>query len=168
MRLETGERRAFTLLEILLALALIALLATVFIGASSALLSDKPLSPDDQFWRVVSQSRKSALENERDVLVSIDPKTRSFVLNDGTASQSIPITGPRDLVAEFLSTQTDASAILLGGNLVETATLPSVTFFSDGTCSPFRVQFRVSGGSHVLSIDPWTCAPMLSTADDKA
>jgi general secretion pathway protein H len=164
---ETGEARGFTLLEILLALALIALLATVFVGASSALLSDKPRSLDDQFWKLCATARQSALESQRDLLVGFDGKTRSFVLNDGGAIRTIPVTGPPDLVVEFFPADRDASTMLIGGMVVQTSPIPNVTFYADGTCTPFRVQLRTSGGAHVLDLDPWTCAPVLPPVDAK-
>jgi hypothetical protein len=52
--------------------------------------------------------------------------------------------------------------------LMESQAIPSVTFFSDGTCTPFRVQFVRGTGTSVLSIDPWTCAPVLKPNDPNA
>jgi hypothetical protein len=43
--------------------------------------------------------------------------------------------------------------------------MPSVTFYDDGTCTPFRVQLRTNAGAHMLTIDPWTCAPVLTKSD---
>ena len=34
-------------------------------------------------------------------------------------------------------------------------------FYPDGTCTAFRVQFRVGANAWQLAIDPWTCAPVL-------
>jgi general secretion pathway protein H len=160
-----GDARGFTLLEILLALALIALLATVFVGASSALLADKPRSLDDQFWKLCGEARKTALERQHDLQVSFDPKTRSFLLNDGESARTIPVTGPADLAIDFLAADRDASTILIGGTVIQTSPLPAVTFYSDGTCTPFRVQFRANGAAHTLDLDPWTCAPILAPLD---
>ena len=58
--------------------------------------------------------------------------------------------------------------ILLGGVAVETQTLPFVTFYSDGTCTPFRAQIQRNGGVTALAIDPWTCAAVLAPADPNA
>jgi general secretion pathway protein H len=55
--------------------------------------------------------------------------------------------------------------VLIGGTVVETEPLAAVTFYNDGTCTPFRVQLRANGAAHILSIDPWTCAPVLSKSD---
>ena len=162
----TGERRAFTLIEILLVLAIIALLATIFIGGSSALLADKALTPDEQFWKACSEARKEAIGEQKSVILSVDPKTRSFVLNDGAQVQAFPLVGPQDLVIDFHPVQSDtSSSILVGGTIVETEPLASVTFYDDGTCTPFRAQVRASGSAHLLTIDPWTCAPELRKAD---
>jgi len=162
----TGDRGGFTLVEILLALALVGLLSWIFIGGSTALLAGKAPSPDEQFWRVCASARKQALEGQRSVILTFDPKARGFVLNDGTKVQSTPMAGPDDLVVDFHPAPSDSSSSsLIGGTLVETEPLASVTFFSDGTCTPFRAQFRSGGGAHLLSIDPWTCAPVLSQSD---
>jgi prepilin-type N-terminal cleavage/methylation domain-containing protein len=162
----TGERGGFTLIEILLALALIALLATIFIGGSSALIADQALSPDEQFWKACARARKEALDERKSVILSFDSKNRAFLLNDGDQQNELPLTGPDDLVVDFHPVQSDSSSsVLSGGTLVETEPLTSVTFYDDGTCTPFRVQIRSKGGAHMLSIDPWTCAPVLSKSD---
>lgn len=54
------------------------------------------------------------------------------------------------------------SSMLVGGQLVETQTIPFVTFYRDGTCSPFRLQIKTRNGTRILEIDPWTCAQMLN------
>jgi len=162
----TGDRGGFTLIEILLALALVLLLGTIFVSGTNSLLADRGSSPDEQFWKACAQARKEALEEQRSVVLSFDPKTRSFVLNDGTEAKAIPVKGPEDLVIDFHPAQSDASSsALIGGVLVETQPLVSVTFYEDGTCTPFRVQLRTRDGAHLLSIDPWTCAPVLTKPD---
>ena len=42
---------------------------------------------------------------------------------------------------------------------------PQVIFYPDGTCTPFRVQFRMPDRASVLTIDPWTCAEVLPPKD---
>jgi len=54
---------------------------------------------------------------------------------------------------------------LIGGQLVESERIESVSFYPDGTCAPFRVQFRTTGPAKVIAIDPWTCAAMLLEED---
>lgn len=160
---ETGERGGFTLVEVLLVVALIALLSTIFIGGSSALLTDKAPSPDAQFWTACGAARGEALGEGKSVIMTFDQKTRDFVLNDGTAKKEMPLVGPDDMVIDFHPADSPSGSLsLIGGTLVETEPLASVTFYNDGTCTPFRVQIRSKLGAHVLAIDPWTCAQVLS------
>ncbi len=151
----------FTLLEILLAIALMGLLAAVLVTGSVNLLSDKPATPEAVFWQAVQQSRTAALTAEREVRLSFDPKQQAFVLDDGAAPLALPVPVVRELTVDFLSAQPGQSSVLIGGELVDTKTVPAVTFYPDGTCSPFRAQFRAGGAAKVLSIDPWTCAQVL-------
>ena len=159
-----SERAGFTLLEVLLVLALLALLAGVLIGGSSALLSQKTPSLDEIFWNVAQEARHTALQTSRDVHLRFEPKEKAFILDDGLAPRSFPVSssGSSDISVDFLSTQKNGGTMLLGGTIVETQPLPTgVTFYDDGTCTPFRVQFRADGGAHILAIDPWTCAAIL-------
>jgi general secretion pathway protein H len=163
---ETGDRAGFTLLEILLVIALIGLMGTIFIGGSQAMLNDKGRSLDDQFWQASAQARKTALEDRQSVILTYDAKTRAFGLADGLRKSSIPVTGPEDLAIDFHPAQVQSgSETLVGGTLVETEPMSSVTYYNDGTCTPFRVQIRANNAAHLLSIDPWTCAPVLSASD---
>jgi len=165
----TGERRGFTLIEVLLAIALVGLLSWIFVGASNTLFADKGLSPDEQFWAACAAARKAALEGRRSVLLTVetkDPKTRAYYLNDGASKVALPLSGPDDLVVDFHPLQSDASSSsLIGGTLVETQPLAAATFYNDGTCTPFRAQVRTAGGAHLLAVDPWTCAPELPRSD---
>ena len=166
---ETGDSAGFTLLEVLLVLALIGLMGTIFIGGSQAMLGDKDKSLDEQFWIACTAARKQALEDRQSVLLSYDPKTRGFVFSEGAGRKSLPVTGPQDLVIDFHPAQpSSGSEVLVGGTLVETEPMASVTFYDDGTCTPFRAQIRANGAAHLLSIDPWTCAPVLGPTDAKS
>jgi prepilin-type N-terminal cleavage/methylation domain-containing protein len=166
LQFSPASTRAFTLLEILLALALIALLAGALIGGSSALLTEKPVSADDVFWSTVQAARKAALNSQQDVSLRYDEKAKAFTLTGPNAAVvgSFPLPNPAaDLLVEFLSTQRTGGLILLGGTVVETEPLTGgVTFYSDGTCTAFRLQIRVNGGAHIIAIDPWTCSPVIT------
>jgi general secretion pathway protein H len=166
-------RRAFTILELLLALAIIALLGTVLIGGSAQLLNDKPASADDVFWKAVQEARKDALKSGNEVrLTFVDDKDKgkAFIVTDGTTPQPFPLppTTSVDLAVSFLTTQKGASAVLVAGQMVETQTIPAVIFYGDGTCTAFRAQFQRGGSTHLVAIDPWTCAPMLTPPDPNA
>jgi prepilin-type N-terminal cleavage/methylation domain-containing protein len=161
----TGEPRGFTLVEILLALALVGLLSWIFVGGSTALLASEDSSPDDQFWKACGLARKAALTSQHDVLLSFDPKAKGFVLDDAGSKTTIPVKGDKDLVIDLHPAPSETSSLtLIGGTVVDTSQLAAAVFYSDGTCTNFRVQIRNTLGAHMLAVDPWTCAPMLSNA----
>ena len=181
---------AFTLIEILLVLAIAAMMTTVFAIGYSKLADTKPATPDDVFWATVTAARKQALISGREVRLSYMPadtgndaaSTASLVMTwdntDNTSATADPADpdnpappGERqfpfekmgDVLLEFLSTQKGTQSILIGGELVETQTIPYMTFYPDGTCTPVRIQIRRNAGTaYTLNIDPWTCAQMLA------
>jgi general secretion pathway protein H len=161
----TGDR-GFTLIELLLTLALIGLLSWIFVGGSTALFSDQGQTPDEQFWKACGAARKEALEEQKSVLLTYDSKQRAFILNDGTAQRQIRLAGNDDIEIDLHpAASVGSSSVLIGGTLVETEPLAAATFYSDGTCTPFRAQLRLKSGAHMLTVDPWTCAPMISSDD---
>jgi prepilin-type N-terminal cleavage/methylation domain-containing protein len=179
--------RAFTLLEILLSIAIIALLATVLIGGSAHLLSEQPVTASEVFWKAVQEARKAALKAEHDIRLKFDKEKKQFVLIDGIVPASlsadgfsreerplkqfpIPARSAADLTVEFLgpATKGGGNTILVGGVLLDSQPLSYVTFYSDGTCMTFRAQFARGGGASTLTIDPWTCAPVLPPLDPNA
>lgn len=158
-----AERSGFTLLEVLVTIAIIALLTGVLAVGTNRLLSDRPKSADELFWAAVAAAKKDALFNNRDVRLAFDAKTQQFVITADGVDGRLPFV-PKDVAEfDFLAPRSPGlnSAILVGGDLVETNTITSVIFFRDGTCSPFRAQLKSRLGTRVLDIDPWTCAPML-------
>ena len=156
--------RAFTLLEILLALALLGLLAAGLVSGASQLMDGRPKSPTEVFWEAARTARRTALKSETETRLSYDSKEKAFLVDDGHAPKSFPVAGGRELTIDLLHAQAGGGSVLIGGELVDTSTMPSVSFYSDGTCQPFRVQIRSTGPAEILSIDPWTCAPVLKEA----
>jgi prepilin-type N-terminal cleavage/methylation domain-containing protein len=176
-----GCARGFTLLEVLLSLAIIALLASVLIAGAARLLTEQPLTADEVFWKAVQEARKTALKTEHDIRLKFDKEKKQFLIIDGVVPATlaadgfnkeevplktfaVPPVAAGDLTVEFLGASAKGgNAILVGGMLLESQTISYVTFYSDGTCMPFRAQIARNGASHILSIDPWTCAPVLLT-----
>lgn len=162
-----SRRGGFTLLEVLITLALIALLTGVLVVGGNSMLADRPKTPEELFWAMVTEVRKDALFNNHDVRVRLDKEKGEFVAlvqGAGAVETRLPFLPKETSELDFLAPKTPGnfSAILVGGQLVETQTIPFVTFYSDGTCSPFRVQLKNRAGAKALEIDPWTCAPMLT------
>lgn len=177
----------FTLLEVLLSIAIIGLLATVLVGGSAHLLSEQPVTATEIFWKSVQEARKAALKSGHEVRLKFDKAKKRFLVIDGLAPSTLapdgftreepalktfPISAAAargDLAVEFLGAgNKGGSLILVGGVALDTQTVPFVTFYADGTCTAFRAQFSRSGGATILSIDPWTCAPVLTPIDPNA
>lgn len=181
-----GAARGFTLLEILLTVAIIALLAAALIGGSARLLNEQPVSVEDIFWKAVREGRKMALKAEHDIRLKFDQETKQFVLVDGIAATTLAADGftreevplkifpisaelASDLMVGFLGPASKGgSLILIGGVALESSPVKFITFYSDGTCTPFRLQIARRGAVNTLAIDPWTCAPVLTPADANA
>lgn len=162
-----ATKRGFTLLEILVTLALIALLAGALVAGAGKLLKDQPTTPAEIFRKALTEARQYAIEKNVEVRLSFDAKNKALTASTADGVRSYPVANSDDVVIDFLAAQKGGSAMLIAGVLVETQSLPYVTFFPDGTCSPFRVQFRVNGGASITAIDPWTCAPVLETKSTK-
>ncbi len=151
---------AFTLVEILLVLALMALAGAVLLPAAGALFRRSvPEGPADMIADLMQEVRREAVLTGREVTLSFDVEAQRFRW-DGTTGGSRSADGPR-LSVDFLRAA-NRSTVLIGGRLLETDPRPTLVFYPDGTCDPVRVQLRRSTGAvEVLAIDPWTCAPGL-------
>lgn len=154
-------QRAFTLIEILLAVALIGLLSAGLVSTGSHLRGNKGKSTDEVFWAAVQAARRSALKSEKESLLRYDSKEKTFVITGEGTEQTLDLPPLKELSVDLLQGQSSGGAVLIGGQLVDTQTLPSVRFFPDGTCIPFRAQFRTTGPARIVAIDPWTCSAVL-------
>ena len=168
LRRRLGSRaapRAFTLLEILIVLALIGLLSGVLITGAGRLLKKGPATPEQIFWQVVAKSRRHALLETKDVRVRFDEKARALVARDVDGVEVVRDFLPENVKLEFLTASANGQAMLIAGERVDTTTLPRVIFYADGTCTAFRAQLRgATGVLRTLTIDPWTCAPSIVRA----
>ncbi len=154
---------AFTLLEIIVVIALMGMLAAVLSVGASRLLENRPDSPEQLFWSAVGEARKFALINQCEVRLRFDRESQAFVANTDLGERAYPLNYEGDLELNFLGMRKGESSILVGGRLIETSPLPGVRFFDDGTCTPFRAQLILPGQTPViLEVDPWTCAEILS------
>lgn len=180
-RFRSSPRGGFTLLEVLLTLALLGLFATILVGGSTRLLTSEPATPGQVFWKAVREARKRALKAEHEIRLRFDDEKKAFVLINGAAPtlvgddgitrveaalQTFAVPSPApDLGVDLLGRTKGGRVIVVRGKTIEADPIAFVTFYPDGTCTPFRAQFRVQDGVHVLEVDPWTCAPVLTPAD---
>jgi prepilin-type N-terminal cleavage/methylation domain-containing protein len=156
-----ARRRAdagFTLIEIILVIGLLALVSALFVGGASDWLRARERTPEDVFWQAVSEARQLALRRDETVVFRYDEKSRALRWGEGEAAGAAAWPGR---AVELLPAQ-ETSAVLLGGSLVETGRLTEVRFHPDGSCDPFRAMLtEADGRRRTLTLDPWTCAPML-------
>lgn len=152
----TFRRGGFTLVEVLLVLAIFLLFSALFIpGVNSILREMDERGPEQIVSETILAARNAALESGHTVALYFDSKERRFQ-SDGEVLEFAPL--PSDMKVELLPPETGAT-VLLGGQLVETEELRRVRFFPDGTCDPFRMRIQEAGqNAWVLVADPWTCA----------
>jgi prepilin-type N-terminal cleavage/methylation domain-containing protein len=157
-----SREAGFTLIEIMVVIALLGTLAAILaVGASRALI-DRGESPEEIFWLAVGETRKHALQQEVDINLSFNNEDQVFIASTLAGSRTIPLPEASKIQLEFLGFAGGGPTIMVGGRLIETSILEHVTFYRDGTCMPFRARLSVEGlQPEVLEIDPWTCAPIL-------
>ena len=114
-------------------------------------------------------------DKDRKQFVILDGLAPSRLAADGFTREEAPVktfavqnSGDADFEVSFLAAGKGGPTILLGGVLLESQPISHVTFYSDGTCSPFRLQLMRGGSVSTLSVDPWTCAPVLPPPDPNA
>ncbi|HWA29302.1 MAG TPA: prepilin-type N-terminal cleavage/methylation domain-containing protein [Lacunisphaera sp.] len=163
----TGRRpsrplsRAFTLLEVVIAVALVGLMAGLFITAGTEMMRARERTATDIFWQAVQGARQQAVQEDATVLMHFDEKTNRVIWNSATSSHDLAWPGKK---LEFLPTERNDS-VLLGGQLVGTGAMPVVRFYADGCSDRFRAQLTDTTGRVTrLDLDPWTCAPVLRSA----
>lgn len=153
-------RAAFTLVEVLLAVAILGFVSLLFVSSASDLFRTSEPRPDEVFWQGVNAARQLALESNQTVTLRYDQEKHTLIWTAGPETvRSLAFPGR---LLEFLPV-TEQGTVLLGGQLAETGSLKLIRFYPDGGCDAFRVQLTGTAGRRtVLSIDPWTCAPMLA------
>jgi prepilin-type N-terminal cleavage/methylation domain-containing protein len=154
-------RRAFTLIEVILVIALLGLVASLFITGGSEMFRARQRTMADVFWEAVQAARLQAVQEDTTVIMRFDEKSKRILWGAADESRGVDWPGRK---LEFLPTES-RDTILLGGQLVDTGGLATVRFFADGTTDRFRVQLTdATGQVSRLELDPWTAAPVVRAA----
>ncbi len=148
-----GLRRppAFSLLEIVVVLAIFGLVAGLLIGGAASLLrnSDED-STEYKALSAVGRARHQAVLSGRTLDLTYDRESRRLDWEAGSDTligrDELQLLPPERL-----------SSMLLGGRLVEEP-IARVRFYPDGTCDPFRLEIAQERTSRILLIDSWTCS----------
>ena len=160
-------RRGFTLLEVMLVVALLAVASTLFFVNLESLGRSSPADEfEGTFWRAMAQAREQALATRRTVGLRWDAESKAFLVDGTGGLASVPVpaeTRPQN--ADYEATLSEEVAandfILVRGELVTRRTTAAVRIFPDGTCQAFAIEFRLGEHRHRVAIDPWTGAEML-------
>lgn len=168
----SGCRRGFTLLEVLLVLALIGSLAGVFVIGIQAVARTTPGDAlESAFWSAMRDARDTAVQTRVTQAVSFDLEELEFVVEGGghlkssAVSLDVPIESGK-IEAVFTQVLPTNSFTLVRGRLVTEREIPTMLVYPDGTCQPVTVEFRYPGGPRRISIDPWTCAELLESEEE--
>lgn len=160
-------RRGFTLLEILLVLALIGSMTGLFIiSLESIARTTAGDALEGAFWSAMREAREAAVRTRRTQAISYDAEQMKFVVEGGgtTRTSAVNLDSPVDgakIEAVFTQELPSNSFTLVRGRLVTEREAPSMLVYPDGTCQPMTIEFRYPGGSRRLTLDPWTCAELL-------
>ena len=168
-----GDRRwGFSLVEILLVVALIGVMASVFvINFDTLIRQNEADSLEQAFWQASSEARNLALFERRPQDLRYDPENKAYTVGAGAKVKRYEVdtsSWKKDLETEVLFKQrlSDDSYRLVAGQLVTQREIPLVRFYPDGTCMPFVLEIKAGDDLRSIEIDPWSGAELLS-ADDK-
>lgn len=167
-------RAAFTLIEMLLVIALIGLMASLFVVNLDMLAKQTELDAvESGFWKSVREARAEALLDRRAQSLRYEAKTATFLVTDEVTGEvrSFPI--KRDdwapetrLEISLLKRLGRNQFTIQSGELVDLREVPVVHFFPDGAITPFVVRLQVGPLDKQIEIDPWTGAEMLKRDEE--
>lgn len=152
------QQGAFTVLEVVLIIALLGLVGALFVSGGNDLLRVRQQTAADVFWQAVQAARLLAVQENTTVQLRFDQDNLRLVWQSSGGPHELPWPGKN---IEFLPVEQNET-ILLGGQLAGTSRLKAVRFHADGGVDRFRAQLTDSSGQITrLDLDPWTCAPLL-------
>lgn len=157
-RFRRGAVGGFTLLEILLVLAIIGLFSGIFIANMNLLFTFRDeKSTEEVFEEAVRQARFLSAKDKAPVQLLFDEELPGFRLKQGGEFIDFPVREREERYeVRFLQERSRDSFILIQGQLVETEPIDRVVFFPDGSCTPFLVEFGSGAEAFTVRIDPWT------------
>ena len=151
-RIGGPARSGFTLVELLLVLALLGLIVTVTLtGARAIAQASGEADAESAALNAIGAARRAAVTTGQVVVLH----AADDALTWSGGRQTLP---PGDTRVLLLPAQR-GNAFLIGGDVTEEP-ITEVRFYPDGTCDAFRLQFKRKDGSKVVAIDPWTCATL--------
>jgi prepilin-type N-terminal cleavage/methylation domain-containing protein len=151
---------AFTLIEILVALALIALASGLLVGNLGTLL--KELGPEplpDQLQSAIQEARYQAAVRKESVLLRFDPDTATFILtsSQGNTIQTLPThLDPEEETLLITFRQYLPERGLNARSRPETVEIDAVRFNPDRSSTPFLAEVREGPNESTHRFDPFS------------
>jgi prepilin-type N-terminal cleavage/methylation domain-containing protein len=136
-------RRGFTLLEVGLVLAILAIATALAVPAAARLGADKPHTSADAILGLLHDARKEAIDRNVTCTLLLDPLTGRYQLDTTGLSGS----GTRA-----------SGSIELGISATLTTDLPRLRYIFRPTGAAFADTVLVRGGGRTMlvSVDPWS------------
>lgn len=159
---QPSARGGFTLLEVLIALGLCAIVSALWVaGAAGMMRGAAREEPEDMLLDKLQALRRLAVERGTTVeLVLLDEGDRLSWGDEAGDSLALPNTEERR--ARLVGPATEG-LVLLGG-VAQAAPLSRLLLYPDGTIDRARVETLRNGRTSFLELDPLTCAPLPARA----
>ncbi|MDE0769332.1 MAG: prepilin-type N-terminal cleavage/methylation domain-containing protein [Opitutaceae bacterium] len=172
-RMTGGDaRKAFTLIEMMLTIALITLLSSLFVWNITSLLKQGELeSLQNELWGAVEKAKQSAVFNRQPHVVRFDEEAQAFRVSAGGKQFTFEVETDGfdegvEIEVVFNEQLPKDGYRLVRGELVTQREIESVTFYPDGTCTPFSVNLKIGEYQSDFQIDPWTGSQLTAPEDD--
>lgn len=165
-------RHGFTLIELMLTMALIALLSSLFIWNIQSLLKQGELEAlQNELWGAVEKAKQSAVFNRVPHRVRFDQESQAFMVS--AYGEEVPFKVDTSGLGENIEIEVTFKLMLprdgyrlIRGELVTHKEIETITFFPDGTCTPFSVDLKIAEYESSYQIDPWTGSQMTKPEEE--
>ena len=156
----------------MLTIALIALLSSLFIWNINSLLKQGELEAlQNELWGAVARAKQSAVFSRTPRVVRFDKELQAFIVSAGNEQITFEVDTDNfsegvEIEVVFNETLPRDGYRLVRGELVTQREIESVTFYPDGTCTPFSVDLRIAEFQSSFQIDPWTGSQLTMLEED--
>lgn len=156
----------------MLTMALVALLSSLFIWNINALLKQGELEAlQNELWGAVEKAKQSAVFSRQANKVRFDLDQQAFLVSSNGVE--VPFKVDTSGLGEDIEIEVRFKMVLpkdgyrlVRGQLVTHREIESVTFYPDGTCTPFSVDLRIGDYESSYQIDPWTGSQLTKPEED--